>query len=84
MGSTAQKRRTRLASLGFERLQASKAAAALTAVRNGLVPQADGTLQWAGTPEPKIYLLPLERLWGTQSMVRLDRFVEPPLDQAVT
>src|SRR5699024_9140765 len=30
-----------------------------------------------------IYLLPLARLCVTQSMVRLDKLVEPPLDQAV-
>lgn len=39
--------------------------------------------RWVGDFRP-CYLLPLARLWGTQSMVRLDRLVDPPLDQAVT
>ena len=40
-------------------------------------------LRWSVVTKPPVphrYWLPLVRLWGTQSMVRLDRFVEPPLD----
>ena len=58
----------------LERYRRKNAAATATAV-------AAATTATTSACNHARYLLPLERLWGTQSMVRLDRLVEPPLDR---